>query len=162
MIQGCDFLISILVALLADIFFSYLLITSLWYKHMIALTSFLFLLESHLGMAWRLIMKMLFYDIKIHIKPLRPRKMAAISKTTVSNTFSWMKMYEFQISLKFVPQGPISNIPALIQKMARRQSGDKPLSEPMMVRLLTHICITQPQWVKMVSRWSHVLVFLTL
>ena len=25
--------------------------------------------------------------------------------------------------------------------------GDKPLCEPMMVSLLTHICITQPQWV---------------
>ena len=31
--------------------------------------------------------------------------------------------------------------------MAWRRSGDKPLSEPMMVRLLTHICITRPQWV---------------
>ena len=25
--------------------------------------------------------------------------------------------------------------------------GDKPLSEPMMVSLLTHICVTRPQWV---------------
>ena len=32
--------------------------------------------------------------------------------------------------------------------MAWRRSGDKPLSEPMMVRLLTHICVTRPQWVK--------------
>ena len=31
--------------------------------------------------------------------------------------------------------------------MAWRRPGDKPLSEPMMVRLLTHICVTQPQWV---------------
>ena len=32
--------------------------------------------------------------------------------------------------------------------MAWCRSGDKPLSEPMMVSLLTHICVTRPQWVK--------------
>ena len=51
------------------------------------------------------------------------------------------------ISLKFGPRGPINNIPTLVQVMARRRPGDKPLSEPMMVRLLTHICVTRPQWV---------------
>ena len=50
-----------------------------------------------------------------------------------------------QISLKFVPRGPISNNPTLVQMMAWRRSGDKPLSEPMMISLLTHII--QPQWV---------------
>ena len=50
-----------------------------------------------------------------------------------------------KISLKFVPKGPINNIPALLQIMAWRRSGDKPLSEPMTVRLLTHICVTRPQ-----------------
>ena len=53
-----------------------------------------------------------------------------------------------KISLKFAPKGPINNIPALVQIMAWRRSGDKPLSEPMMVSLLTHICVTRPQWVK--------------
>ena len=53
-----------------------------------------------------------------------------------------------KISLKFVPNGSINNIPALVQIMAWRRPGDKPVSEPMMVRLLTHICVTQPQWVK--------------
>ena len=51
-----------------------------------------------------------------------------------------------KISLKFVPKGPINNIPALVQIMAWRRSGDKPLSEPMMVSLMTHICVTRPQW----------------
>ena len=51
------------------------------------------------------------------------------------------------ISLKFVPEGPINNIPALVQIMAWRRPGNKPLSEPMMVNLLTHICVTRPQWV---------------
>ena len=32
--------------------------------------------------------------------------------------------------------------------MAWRRSGDKPLSEPMMVSSPTHICVTRPQWVK--------------
>ena len=31
--------------------------------------------------------------------------------------------------------------------MAWRRPGDKPLSEPMMVSLKTHICVTRPQWV---------------
>ena len=51
------------------------------------------------------------------------------------------------ISLKFVPKGPINNIPALVQIMAWRRPGDKPLSETMMVCLPTHICVTRPQWV---------------
>ena len=39
-----------------------------------------------------------------------------------------------KISLKFVAQGPI-NIPALVQIMAWRRLGDKPLSELMMAYL---------------------------
>ena len=53
-----------------------------------------------------------------------------------------------KFSLKYVRKGPIDNNPALFQIMARRRPGDKPLSEPMMVSLLTHICVTRPQWVK--------------
>ena len=45
-----------------------------------------------------------------------------------------------EISLKFVPNGLINNIPALVQIMDWRRPGDKPLSEPMMARLPTHIC----------------------
>ena len=52
-----------------------------------------------------------------------------------------------KISLKFVPKGSINNNPALVQIMACRRSGDKPLSEAMMVRLPMHTCITRPQWV---------------
>ena len=53
-----------------------------------------------------------------------------------------------QISLKFVPKFPINNITTFVQVMAWRRPGDKPLSEPMTVSLLTHICVTRPQWVK--------------
>ena len=52
------------------------------------------------------------------------------------------------ISLKFVPKGPVDNIPALGQIMAWRRPGNKPLSEPMMVSLPMHICVTRPQWLK--------------
>ena len=52
-----------------------------------------------------------------------------------------------KVSLKFVPKGRINNIPALVPIMAWRRPGDKPLSEPMMVSLLTHTCVTRPQWV---------------
>ena len=60
------------------------------------------------------------------------------------NANVWMLI---KFSLKFVPKGPIHNIPALVQIMAWRRPGDKPLSEPMVVSLLTHICVTRPQWV---------------
>ena len=50
-----------------------------------------------------------------------------------------------KISLKFVRKGPMDNIPALVQIMAWRRLGDKPLYEPMLVSLLTHTCVTRPQ-----------------
>ena len=39
-----------------------------------------------------------------------------------------------KISLKFVPKGTINNIPTLVQIMAWRRTGNKPLSEPMMTQ----------------------------
>ena len=50
-----------------------------------------------------------------------------------------------KISLKFVPNGPINNNPALVQIMAWLRSGDKLLFEAMMISLLPHICVTRPQ-----------------
>ena len=64
------------------------------------------------------------------------------------NVWIWLK-----ISLKFVPNVRINNTPALVQIMAWRLPGDKPLSELMMVSLLTHICGTRPQWVNAI--WHH-------
>ena len=40
-----------------------------------------------------------------------------------------------KISLKFVPKGPIDNMLTLFQIMAWHQTGDKPLSEPMMAQV---------------------------
>ena len=52
-----------------------------------------------------------------------------------------------KISLKFVPKGPIINSTTLVQIMAWRRPGDKPLSEPMMLRLPMYIFVTRPHWV---------------
>ena len=52
-----------------------------------------------------------------------------------------------KISLRFIHNGPIYNIAALVQIMAWRCPGDKPLSEPMLVSLPTHICVIRPQCV---------------
>ena len=41
-----------------------------------------------------------------------------------------------KISLKFVLKGQIDNNSALVQIMAWRQSGDKPLSEPMLTEFI--------------------------
>ena len=39
-----------------------------------------------------------------------------------------------KFSLMFVPRSPIDNKPALVQVMAWRRTGDKPLPEPMMTQ----------------------------
>ena len=93
--------------------------------------------------------------IKLWIKPPLTRlthwardKMAAIFQMPFSNAFSWIKIYWIsnKSPLKFVHKGQINNIPTLIQTMAWRRPGDKPPSEPMLVSLLTHICVTLLQW----------------
>ena len=89
-------------------------------------------------------------------KTLRPRQDGChftddMLKCIFLNENVWIPI---KISLKFVPKGPINNILALVQIIAWRRPGDKPLSEPMLVRLPTDICVTQPQWVKMWVLWT--------
>ena len=76
-------------------------------------------------------------------------KMAAIFQTTFSNEISWMKMYEFRLRFhcSLFLRFQINNTPALDQIMAWHRPSDKPLSEPMVVSSLTHICVDRPQWV---------------
>ena len=72
--------------------------------------------------------------------------MDAISQKTYKCTFlNENVQILIKISLNFVPKDPINNIPVLVQIMAWRRLGDKPLSGPMMVSLLTHTCVTRPQ-----------------
>ena len=83
-------------------------------------------------------------------------KMDAISQTTFSSAFYWMKMFEFRLkfhrslflSVQLTICWHFNNMLALVQTMAWRSPGDKPLSEPMMVSLPTHICVTWPQCVR--------------
>ena len=95
------------------------------------------------------------FNILYHMfNTLRPRQNGRhfaddIFKCIFLNEYVWIPN---KISLKFVPKGPINNIPTLVQIMAWRRSGDKPLSEPMMVSLTTHICVTRPQWVNMSTK----------
>ena len=62
--------------------------------------------------------------------------------------FRQLKSNSIKISQKFVPQFLINNIPALVHIMAWHRPGGKPLLEPIMARLLTHIFVTRPQRVK--------------
>ena len=93
------------------------------------------------------------YDVSVmyrwlwrSFKILRPRQICRhfeddVFKCIFLNENAW-------ISLNFVPKFRIDNIPALVQIMTWCQLGDKPLSEPMVICLLTDICVTLPQWVK--------------
>ena len=67
--------------------------------------------------------------------------MATISHTIFFNCIFFLNenlWISSKISLKYVFHGLIDSMSALVQIMAWRRSGDKPLSEPMMVSLLTY------------------------
>ena len=82
------------------------------------------------------------------VKTLRPRQKGHFPDDIFKCIFLAENiLISMKISLNFVPRGSINNTPVLAQIMAWRRSGDKPLSEPTMVSLLTHICVTRPQWV---------------
>ena len=87
--------------------------------------------------------------VRYDLNTLRPRKNGRhfaddMFKCIFLNVNVWIPI---EISMTFVPKGSLNNNPALFQMMAWRRPGDKPLSEPMMVSSLTHICVTRPQWV---------------
>ena len=91
--------------------------------------------------------------ILVMINTLRPRQNGRhfaddIFRRISFNENVWILI---KVSPKFVPKGPINKIPVLFQIMAWRRSGDKPLFEPMMVSLLTQICVTRPQWVRHIA-----------
>ena len=85
------------------------------------------------------------------LNTLRPRQNG---RHFPDDLFKWIFLNKnvwisINISLEFVPRGPVNNISTLVQVMARRRPGDKPLSEPVMVRVLTHMCGTRLQWVNL-------------
>ena len=89
------------------------------------------------------------------LNTLRPRQNGRhfaddILKWIFLNDNAWVSI---KIQLKCVSKGPNYIIPALVQIMAWHRPGDKPLSETVMVDLLTHICVTRPQSVR-TERWK--------
>ena len=67
------------------------------------------------------------------LRPRQNRRYFAddVFKCNFLNENVWIPI---KMSLKIVPKRPINNIPALVQIMAWRRTGDKPLSEPMMTQ----------------------------
>ena len=68
------------------------------------------------------------------INTFRPRQNGQHFKDDILDAFSWMKSLVFKMSLKYVPKGPIYKNQAVVQIMAWRRIGDKPLSELMLTR----------------------------
>ena len=62
------------------------------------------------------------------IKTLRPRDNGRHFPDDIFKCifFNENVFISIKLSLKFVPKGPIPNIPALVQTMAWRRPGDKP------------------------------------
>ena len=115
-----------------------------WNHHSLALSHWNDL--SHLCFS-ELVIQILWYAFNT----LRPTQNGrhfrdAIFKCIFFNENVWICL---NILLKFVPKVKSNNITTLIQKVAWHRPGNKPLSEPMMASLLTHICVTLPQWVEL-------------
>ena len=99
------------------------------------------------GPKWSII-----YYYYLEFKSLKPRRNTrnftdGIFKCVFLNGNVWVLL---KIILKFVLKIRINIIPSLVLIMACRRPGDKPLPEPMMVSLPTHICVTGPQWVNVI------------
>ena len=77
--------------------------------------------------------------------PYRPSSWKTNVAISSFNENVWISI---KIPVKFVQKGPINNIQALVHIMAWCRPGAKALSEPMMVGLPMHTCVTRPQWVE--------------
>ena len=67
-------------------------------------------------------------DLRHELHSLRPRQN---ERQFADDIFNYISLIEniwvtIKISLKFVPEGPINNIPTLVRIMAWRRPGDKP------------------------------------
>ena len=58
------------------------------------------------------------------------------------------------ISMKLVSKGPIHDIPALVQIMAWRRPGDKPLSEPMLAQFTNAYMRHKGGWISSLGPWN--------
>ena len=107
--------------------------------------------------------------ISRHLKHWGRDKMAAIFRTTFSDAFSLMKMYEFCLRLHWIFfKGPINNIPALVQIMAWRRPGNTPFPRYIMnpnlywycgmllnhIIIISAICWNASQTCSLRSKWA--------
>ena len=119
------------------------------------MTCFLRAPSHYLKQCWLIINKVQWHTRKPHIEV--ETKWPPFFQMTSSNAFSWMKMFEFRLRfhwnlfLKF----QIYNTPALDQIMVWCCPGVKPLSETMMVRLQTDMCVTRPQCFEIRLKITH-------
>ena len=85
------------------------------------------------------ILRCIFFieNVWISINTLRPIQSGRRFADDVFKCIFLMEMYEFCLKFHWslFLRLPINNIPALVQIMAWRRSGDKPLSEPIMLSL---------------------------
>ena len=97
------------------------------------------------------------------VNTLRPRQNDRHFADDISKCISSNKngIVSINISQNFVPKCSIYNIPALAQINAWRLPGGMPLSEPMIVCILMHICVSRPRWVKWNTSWPWI-VYLTV
>ena len=100
------------------------------------------------GYGWRIWIYLLLNVM--YVNTLRPRQNG---RQFADGIFKCIFLNEnvlisIKVSLKFIPKGQINNIPILDQIMALCRPGDNTLSEPMMIIIPMHICVTRRQWVK--------------
>ena len=94
--------------------------------------------------------------------------MAAILADDISKRFFFHEKLRIliEISLKFVPKGPIDNNPALVEIMACCLIGDKSLSEPMLTRFTDAYMLHYGRWVNFYHHLSSytflILIFLLI
>ena len=65
-----------------------------------------------------------------------------ISRCIFFNENVWISIKSLFLRVQLI------KFPTLVQIMAWRHPGNKPLFEPMLISLPTHICVTRPQWAK--------------
>ena len=149
----CSRLVHVCLSFFTDFFFLIYGWTNLWNvrEQLFCMLSYLYSTHTTIILNIALLKHSSLVSVVIveNINTLRPRQNGRhstgdIFKCISLNESIWIPI---KISLKFVLKSPINNIAALVQIMAWRWPGNKPLYEPVMVILLTHICITQPQWV---------------
>ena len=91
-------------------------------------------------------------SVALHINTSRPRQNGHHFADSFSKFISWMKIVNFAYNFTFhwiwflIFHLTICKM-SHSQIMAWILNGSMPLSEPMTVSLLTHICVTQFQWI---------------